>query len=278
MSGWPIQNPVDALKERHLKGARQITREALAALWCGRRLFLTVWLVLALPLDILGAVNPRPYPGTALVAPDELISISALALLDGLIRLAAHVIIAAVVVVWTGSLHAEQLLTGSALIRLSIERVWAVITGWLLGGLCVVGLVLSLIGTPVAVYLSMAWLFCTPASVLEHRSGIAGMVRSLQLVRGRYWRCKKVAAGVLGPQLLAMLLVSGLSLALGSPQTWIDSTGFAIFPLWLMCSVGLSLAMGILVTLTWVATTIQFLDLVQHEKLPVMQVNPAMAA
>lgn len=70
----------------------------------------------------------------------------------------------------------------------AILRVPAVFGSTLLVGLCVVLLMVTLIGIPVAVFLSIAWALYLPSAVLMRTGPARSLSASAALVKGSWWR------------------------------------------------------------------------------------------
>ncbi len=102
---------------------------------------------------------------------------------------------------------------------------WRLLRAMLLVTLALTLLIITIIGIPVAIYFGIRWSLSTAAIVLEGKGARAGISRSTELVKGRWWRVLGVfALAAIGAYLLALIPsalfggVLGVVLVVGGPN------------------------------------------------------------
>ena len=118
-------------------------------------------------------------------------------------------------------------------------------SGLLRAGVVVAMLQLTIVATPLALYLLVRWQFMAPAVVLEGLDGRAALARSGRLVRRRWWHTAIVVA-------LVAAVVSGLGLAIGVLLLVV----FTQLPLW---SLSITVAAVNVLVLPLAAIVVSFL-------------------
>jgi hypothetical protein len=229
--GFTRWGPVDLTQLRARRSFGQIVRTA-------RRLYGRHWLVLlpvaVVAIPIVGAVNLlASLLGNSQASGDNGgVSLALGDLVETLGRPAAMAVVAAIVVVFV-----RELVEGAdrpgfrAAFRGMERRFWRVVAGQMLVVLALIGLVLTVIGIPFAVYKYVAWSFVKQEILFEDKSIREAFHGSADLVRGRWWHSVRVVAFlfvisvVTGPVLTFALIFTSLSL------TSINLLGSLVFAL-----------------------------------------------
>jgi hypothetical protein len=153
-------------------------------------------------------------------------------LVEALGRPAAMAVVAAIVVVFVRLLVEGEERPGfrSAFGGMR-NRFWRIVAGQMLFVLALLGLVLTVVGIPFAVYKYVAWSFVKQEILFEDKSIREAFHGSADLVRGRWWHTVRVAAFLLlvsvvtGPVLTLALIFTAL------PLIWINLLGSLVFAL-----------------------------------------------
>jgi len=77
--------------------------------------------------------------------------------------------------------------------RFAGRRLGIMLGAWLLFGLSLGGMIITIIGIPFAVYFSVRWFFVLEVASLEGIGGRAAIRRSSELVSGQWWRVMGMA-------------------------------------------------------------------------------------
>jgi hypothetical protein len=151
--------------------------------------------------------------------------------LTGVARLLAFTIIAAAVISAVRLLDARQRATFGASYRLTLSRFWRLVGGQLLFNAAMIGLFITVIGTPIAIWKYVEWQFVPQEILFEDRSIRDAFRGSTRVVRGHWWRTLLVAGFFelisvgIGPVLGFFLIFGNFSL------TWVNVIGALVFAL-----------------------------------------------
>ncbi|HEX6665537.1 MAG TPA: hypothetical protein VF081_02965 [Solirubrobacterales bacterium] len=152
-------------------------------------------------------------------------------LVEGFARPAAMAVVASVVVVFVRLLVDDRGPGFRAAFSGMRHCFWRVVGGQMLFVLATVGLAITIIGLPVAIYKYVAWSFVKQEIVFENRGIREAFHASSDLVRGRWWHTVRVAGFlfvvsiVVGPVFTFALIFTAL------PLIWINFFGSLIFAL-----------------------------------------------
>jgi hypothetical protein len=153
-------------------------------------------------------------------------------LVEALGRPAAMAVVAAIVVVFVRLLvEGEQRPGFRSAFGGMRRRIWRIVAGQMLFVLALLGLVITVVGIPFAVYKYVAWSFVKQEILFEDKSIRKAFHGSADLVRGRWWHTVRVAAFlflvsvVTGPLLTLALIFTAL------PLIWINLLGSLVFAL-----------------------------------------------
>jgi hypothetical protein len=98
-------------------------------------------------------------------------------------------------------------------LRVALSRLGSLLGAASMAGLAVIGMSITIVGIPFAIYFGIRWSFAAQAIVLEGCGARASLARSSELVRGNWWRVlgtsTLIQAGQVIANLLAGLFVSG---------------------------------------------------------------------
>jgi hypothetical protein len=215
--GFTRWGPVDLKQLRARRSFGQIVRTA-------RRLYGRHWLVLlpvaVVAIPIVGGVNLlASLLGNSQGGGDSGLNLALGDLVETLGRPAAMAVVAAIVVVFVRELVEGDERPGfRAAFRGMERRFWRVVAGQMLFVLATIGLALTIVGIPFAVYKYVAWSFVKQEILFEDKSIREAFHGSADLVRGRWWHTVRVVSFlfvisvVTGPVLTIALIFTSLSL------------------------------------------------------------------
>jgi hypothetical protein len=152
-------------------------------------------------------------------------------LVEGFARPAAMAVVAAVVVVFVRLLVEDRGPGFRAAFGGMRHCFWRVVGGQLLFVLATVGLAITVIGLPVAVYKYVAWSFVKQQIVFEDRGIREAFHASSDLVRGRWWHTVRVAGFLFGVSVVVGPVLSFALIFTALPLIWINFFGSVIFAL-----------------------------------------------
>lgn len=175
-------------------------------------------------------------------------------LAGGLANLLAYVAVNAMVAAYYDRLDVDPDVSGLEAVKDAWSHASQLLGGFLVAALVVTLLLVSVIGAPIGIWLLVRFQFMPHAVVLEDRSGIDGLRRSSELVRGRWWHTA-VVTGSFNLLVAASGLVVGLLLLVVA----------AGLPLWVLSAL-ITLVYALIVPLAAVGTTLLYGDAVAEER------------
>ncbi len=201
-----------------LRDAGQFYRRHLWLMLALGALFLPAAVVESILHEVVLGIGPlRALIDTA--GEDSLVSAIVSLLVGGTGHLVAGAIVLAGVAGVVGKVDEGVTVDVRSAFRLLRERLWPTLGVLGLAAAAFVGLALTIVGIPVAIYLLGRWAVGVQAGVLEWLPARAALARSSQLTRGRWWRTVRLAAlvnilgAISGPVVgIALLFVTGLPL------------------------------------------------------------------
>lgn len=196
-TAWRPAEPHPLVARRR---AGQVITAALRTLGRGWWLFLGIGLA-AIPLGamagvLVGLLRLVPFVGgfVDLFSKDEGSQLLVSMLAGGATSVLTYVFVAAAAAWTTAEIAAGRTPTPAAVLRAVAER-WRPLAGAFLRALMIVGaLFLTVVGSPIAIFVLVRYQFMPQAVMLEHpdgqpahADGRAALARSVALVRGRWW-------------------------------------------------------------------------------------------
>jgi hypothetical protein len=227
--------PVDLSDLRQERAFGQLVRAARQLYGRAWRTFLPIGLT-AIP--IIGAIQginwilDRLTGASDVRLPDIKIGNYDLSLdisLTGVLRLLAFSIIAAAVIAAVRQLHDGRPATLVTAYRLTLSRFWRLIGAVVLFNLALIGLFITVIGSPIAIWKYMDWQFLQQEILFEDRSIREAFRGSTGVVRGHWWRTFLIAgffeliSVAIGPVLGFFLIFANFSLF------WVNVIGSLVF-------------------------------------------------
>lgn len=222
-TSWSPRIPFPLVRRRT---SGQILREALSVYRRHRRTLLAlgaIFIPAAIVETLLQQLVVSATPLEALVGTAGEHSLTA-AVISLLVGSAGHLVASAIVVAGVagvvGLLSADRPAGPGEAYRLLRERLAPVVGIVVVATAAVLALLVSIVGTPVAVYLLIRWAVAEQACAIERLSVRESLARSKELTRGRMWRTTRLAAlvntigAISGPVVgIVLLFVTGLPLS-----------------------------------------------------------------
>jgi len=175
-------------------------------------------------------------------------------LAGGFANLLSYVAVNAMVAAYYDRLGADPDASGLDAVKTAWSNASQLLVGFLWSFAIVTVLLVSVIGAPVGIWLLVRFQLMPHAVVLEGRSGIDGLRRSSELVRGRWWHTAIMAG-------LFNLLVAGSGLVVGLLLLVVA----AGLPLWLFSAL-ITLVYALIVPLAAVGMTLLYGDAVAEQR------------
>jgi hypothetical protein len=244
---------------RRRRRAGQIIRLALASYTRMPRVLVTFGLVYvpaAAVTALFGAIvaiAPLVKDAIGLAGRDHGMSIGLALIAGGIPQLLALVAITAMMAVFLDRADSDEPLSTGDAARLAWSRRRALSGGLLRATAIVLGLFITVIGTPWAIRQLVRYQFMAPAVMLEDLDGKASLARSTDLVRGRWWHTGIFVA-------LLNAVVIGVNLLVGVVLLVV----FSGLPLWIFSAL-VTLVYGLVVPVTAVALTLLYGDAVTQK-------------
>lgn len=241
--------------------------------------FVVATAVVAVPVALLSGVltlalgtgaqsEQMPSPAMIMTAVAAGIPLAVIAFLGYFLSGAATVKLA------SGAILGEPIDVGSSY-RSAFGRLGSLFLASFLAGLAVMGLFITVLGIPFAIYLGIGWALATHAIMLEGCSGTAALSRSSSLVSGHRWRTLglSILIGILVSilQSIPAALVGGLS---GGAALLEGGNASASMALQVMSTLMSALGQFLFGCLTWIVLTLLYYDLrVRKEAFDLEQVS-----
>ena len=200
------------------------------------------------------AIVPLVKDAAGLAGQDSGTSIVLAFIAGGIPQLIALVLISAMMAVYLDRAGTDEALSPADAARLAWARRRELAGGLLRASAVVVGLLVTVVGTPWAIRQVVRYQFMPHAVMLEDRDGKSALASSSDLVRGRWWHTGLVVA-LLNAVVIAVNLLVGVVLLVI----------FSGLPLWIFSTL-VTLAYGLVVPVTALALTLLYGDAVTEQQ------------